>query len=573
MQKTYYLFFVLLLFTFKVYSQTFPTIGSQAWICSGTNFDVDVANDRIYLISNHYYELDLEGNLVVDNNTINDTGLDTYDFGPAIAVGSDSVVHIITRNGGNKSDGFNLMYSKREKDGNWTVEENPVGTPFPRNYVVDIVALDSGNALYAHTSQFPDDIYGSVYFYMLDGLSTDSLGCLEYPDLDLYRIDSDFRMEQYQDTLHIATGKPDPEGFVYYMKAAIDSAMPRNLTKEVIGHWDWEGSTRIGMPDLRIDETGNVFISYGSYQSVFFVKYSNDDSDDIKDIPIFNELGEWHMDLGLSAIAASSEGDTLLAVGLRTNGTKAATSCALRYTYSVDGGQNWVYPAEIPDLRTHGGEGRMRPRIKFYNNRFYVFFNNVTGGIAMTTIDLKNTELVKATNPVILPEKDTITELDSISIESPGSDAIFYSFSSPYSQTVNMLSTKFESPFSMTVDGTINTIAYKSGYLPSDIVSASKQFIVSSTEPNELNRDGALCLYPVPATTSVSVEVNSNYTGDVTIHVHNPLGQRVYFDRAFKTSTMLRQNIDVSSWSAGVYILVLKNELGYTWTKKFVVRN
>ena len=570
MKKIYYSIFVVLLFISEVYSQTFPTISSQAWICNGSNFDVDVANDRIYIISNHYYELDLEGNIVVDNNTIIDTGQDGFDFGPAITVGPDSVAHIITRNGGNKSDGFNLKYSKREKDGDWSVENNQLGKAIPRNYVVDIVALDSGNALYAHSFETLNNHgYGFVYFYMLNGLSTDSLGRFEHPDIDLYRNDADFRMEQYQNTLHIATGKPDPSGYVYYMKAEIDSMMAENLAGEVLGHW--EGSGRKAMPDLRIDETGNVFLTYGSYQSVFFVKYSNSGLNDLEGKPIFSNLGEWHMSFGLSAIAASSEGDTLLVVGLLTNGTKTALNSRLFYAYSVDGGENWVYPLEIPDMRTNGGEGRMRPRIKYYKNRFYVFFNNVTGGIAMTTIDLRSVDPVKASTPVILPEKDTITELDSISIESPGSDAIFYSFSSPYSQTVDMLSTKYENPFAIIVSRTINTIAYKSGYLPSDIVSASKQFIVSSTEPNEMNKDNALCLYPVPATSSISVEANSNYSGDVTIQVYNPLGQRVYFNRAFKTSTMLQHNIDVSSWPAGVYILVLKNEMGHTWTKKFVV--
>ncbi|GAH38018.1 unnamed protein product [marine sediment metagenome] len=163
--------------------------------------------------------------------------------------------------------------------------------------------------------------------------------------------------------------------------------------------------------------------------SVIFVKYSNDGSDDIEDKPIFSEMGEWHLNLGLSAIAASSEGDTLLVVGLLANGSKTASNSKLLYAYSVDGGQNWAYPVEIPGFLTNGGEGRMRPRIKYYRNKFYLFFNNVNGGISMTTIDLTNVDLVKASTPVILPEDDEISDTDSISIESIGSDAIFYSFS------------------------------------------------------------------------------------------------------------------------------------------------
>ncbi|MEA3478417.1 MAG: T9SS type A sorting domain-containing protein, partial [Bacteroidota bacterium] len=462
----------------------------------------------------------------------------------------------------------------RKKDGTWSVENSLVGNPSPRNYVVDIVPLDSGNALYAHTVQGPDgDLYGTIHFHMLDELSNESLGCLERDDnLNLYRIDADFRMERYQDTLHVSTGKPDPDGYVYYMKAEIGSEMVRDLSGSVIGHWAGEG--RRGMPDLRIDKAGNTFLTYGSYQSVVFVRYSNDGSDDIRDKPIMHDMGEWHLDLGLSATAASSEGDTLLVVGLLTNGTKEALNSALCYTYSVDGGENWVYPAEIPDMRTNGGEGRMRPRIKYYKSKFYVFYNNISGGIAITTIDLKNTDLLKANNPVISPEKDTITELDSISMESADSDVIFYSSDfDPLNSndTPDLFSTKYESPFSIDRTGTIYAIAYKSGYLPSDIVSASKQFIISSAIPNELNKKYALCLYPVPATTSVSVEANGNYSGHVTIDIHNPLGQRVYSDRAFKTSTMFQHEINVSNWPAGVYILVLKNEPGDTWTRKFII--
>ena len=101
--------------------------------------------------------------------------------------------------------GFNLFYSKKLADNSWEVEENSLGAPVPRNYVVDVVALDGGDALFAHSNQKDDTDFGPLSFYNLDGTSTVALGNL--PQDDLYKTSSDFRMERFQDTLYLAIGK------------------------------------------------------------------------------------------------------------------------------------------------------------------------------------------------------------------------------------------------------------------------------------------------------------------------------------------------------------------------------
>ena len=217
---------IVLFFVGQIFGQA-PTVTSKDWITNGFNFDVDIANGKIYLISNNYYELDLDGNISYTNTNIDDTGQGTFDFGPALEVGSDGVVHVINRDGGNGPSGFNLKYSKRETDGTWSVENNLVGTAQARNYVVDVVGLSSGEALYAH-SGLSYDVFGPVHFYSLNGSSSTYLGNFE--DNGLYRVDADYRMEQYQNQLHIATGKPDPWGVVYYMDATIGSSMPTDLS-------------------------------------------------------------------------------------------------------------------------------------------------------------------------------------------------------------------------------------------------------------------------------------------------------------------------------------------------------
>ena len=60
--------------------------------------------------------------------------------------------------------------------------------------------------------------------------------------------------------------------------------------------------------------------------------------------PIFEKLGSWKLNLGLSAVASSPDGDTLLAVGLKTDGSTSASNCSLYYSFSKDGGRTGSIP-------------------------------------------------------------------------------------------------------------------------------------------------------------------------------------------------------------------------------------
>ena len=122
---------------------------------------------------------------------------------------------------------MNLNYSKREAGGTWDIENKVVGSEQPRNYVVDVVALDGGEAVYAHTKLTTDDVDGQVYFYKLYGNSVDSWG--SFGSDSYYRVDADFRMVRYGNTLHLATGQPDPTGKIFYMHAPINSSLPTAL--------------------------------------------------------------------------------------------------------------------------------------------------------------------------------------------------------------------------------------------------------------------------------------------------------------------------------------------------------
>ena len=148
------------------YAQT-TTINSVARIANGLNFDVDVANGKVYLISSRYYELDLDGNTTYTSSNITDIGQGIFDFGPSIEVGPDGIVHVVHRNGGDRNNGFNISYSRKETSGIWSVNSHQITTPMPRNYVVDVVGMDGGKALCAHAAKTTDDVWGSVFLFSL----------------------------------------------------------------------------------------------------------------------------------------------------------------------------------------------------------------------------------------------------------------------------------------------------------------------------------------------------------------------------------------------------------------------
>jgi len=309
------------------------------------------------------------------------------------------------------------------------------------------------------------------------------------------------------------------------------------------------------------------FVTYGSDRTVIFDRFSNDGLEEVHDLPIMNNLGSWHLNLGLSAVASTPGGDTIMVVGLRTDGSKEAAICALLYTYSFNGGRTWVYPNEIVGYMTNGGEGRMRPRLQFYRGRFYIFYNNVTGGIAVTSIDLRNLVLLKTDAPFILPFADSIFAYESITLVAANSDAIYYSFSD---DTPDISSIMYEAPFTIDSDQTIYARAFRSGYLASDVVSVNKKVIITSVEGKNAMNIESLELYPVPASSILSVKTASDYTGEVILRIFSQTGKEVHQENIRKSLHETLLEINVSEWSAGVYILMIQNGQDII-SKRFVV--
>ena len=58
----------------------------------------------------------------------------------------------------------------------------------------------------------------------------------------------------------------------------------------------------------------------GGREEVLFERFSSGGTHEVVNKRVLDWLGTWHLDLGLSAMATSTTGDTILVAGLETGG-------------------------------------------------------------------------------------------------------------------------------------------------------------------------------------------------------------------------------------------------------------
>ncbi|MBW1871411.1 MAG: putative metal-binding motif-containing protein [Deltaproteobacteria bacterium] len=92
------------------------------------------------------------------------------------------------------------------------------------------------------------------------------------------------------------------------------------------------------------------------------------------------------MSIGLSAVAASDDGSSIVAVALKSDGSQQAADSDLLWVYSNDGGQTWSSQADT-GKNVNGGEGRCRPRRVAIGQKFYLFFgDNQASGSSLASM-------------------------------------------------------------------------------------------------------------------------------------------------------------------------------------------
>jgi hypothetical protein len=82
----------------------------------------------------------------------------------------------------------------------------------------------------------------------------------------------------------------------------------------------------------------------------------------------------------------------------------------------------------------------------------------------------------------------------------------------------------------------------------------------------------SLSIYPNPVSENLFIQFEALNSGSMDINILNSQGQIVYENHQdIINERAISTNIDISKLQKGVYILQLKDEVGNTQQKKFVV--
>jgi hypothetical protein len=339
-------------------------------------------DNRAHLIADRYAQFDINATKVLDEAP-SDGDQGAMSFPPAIAVGDNSTVHIVTRHDGDWGSGYQIRYRRRNAQGNWD-QDYIFGSKVKRNYVVG-VAWAGPNEVYMSHSHGGDDVWGDLHIFKAGGTgSAAKIGTIG----GIWRADSDSRMRGVPGRVFLVSGKPNGGGkAAYTLRGSTGGNVAENLKNTMTTHI--KGNGRTGFPDLAVDGTDTVHVTYGAHETVYYNKFAASGQQLFgNDKQIFSGLNAWHLSSGLSAVAASDDGNKVLAVALRSDGGQTASNSDLLWAYSTDGGNSWSTPQDTGH-NAKGGEGRCRPRIVAIGNKFFVFYRDKeANGISLATFSL-----------------------------------------------------------------------------------------------------------------------------------------------------------------------------------------
>ena len=370
------------------------SLNHQNSVVRGWHLQFDAAIDArgiVHLIADQYYQFNLNGKQLTAESQAQDLQGFSLAYPPAISLDPDGNAHMLVRGQGSFSAGFDLRYRVRKADGRWLNTRNyrPSATE-ARNYVVGLAAL-SADEVYAHTSSIGPNIWGDIRFWKLGENAAQSLGNWG----GIWRADLDTRMRAYNGKVYFASANSYTSSDVYFSIANGGPNLLRDLKNNVHSHQS--GRNKKGNPDISIDHSGAAHLVYGADNEVYYNQYlANGRKVYATDQRILSELGNWHLNFGMSSIGVSSDGSKILVAGLKTNGDKEANHARITLTYSVDGGRSWSEAIETGQT-THGGEGRMRPRVMAYKDKFVIlYFDSRNIGINMATINMDSLKSLNA---------------------------------------------------------------------------------------------------------------------------------------------------------------------------------
>jgi len=361
-------------------AQALPEWAAAGEVAPGRQFAAVLSGGVVHVVSERYIQLDATGTVLVDESDAGDERQGPLDFYPAIAVGPDAAVHVVTRHGGSFEAGHEIRYQRRAPGGGWG-QQVSVGTPVARNYVVGVAAPSGGRVLVTHGRQVADVSSQMDLYEVADGVAT-LVGATPQGWL---RTDNDYRIESAGAGVVLASGSPGPVDPVHVAFAA-------DASGDVLAQWQSThtthegGAGRRGGPSAFVDSTGAVHVAYGAESSLHYAGYSAAGMLVAPDVQALGGLGTWHLSYGNGVVVASADGSQVVVVaGQNLDGDATASGAELMWAESSDGGATFS-PAQSTGLVTDGGEGRMRPRLLHVDDTLMLlYFDPSANAIALAT--------------------------------------------------------------------------------------------------------------------------------------------------------------------------------------------
>lgn len=357
-----------------------PPLESQGVVAPGVQFAAEADDDTVHIISQRYVQIDVAGTVLVDESEVGDGLQGPLDMYPAIGLGPDGAVHVVTRNGGTGSGGTTVEYATRSAAGGWS-PAIAVGAVVPRNYSVGVAAPSGGRVLVS-VSRHVEGSDSRVDLYAIEGQAASLLGSTPQGWL---RPDGDYRLISSGNAAAIALGSPWPNLPTFFAFAA-------DAEGDVVAQWQaavvehTAGSMRRGGPSLTVDSGGMLHLGYGGESAQYYARYDEAGVSAGADVQVMDNLGTWHLSYGNGDVLSSPDGMLVVAVALQNlDGDQTSAGASILLAESVDGGASFG-PAVDTGLVSDGGEGRMRPRLfEVEGDVMLLYRDNGLGGIALAT--------------------------------------------------------------------------------------------------------------------------------------------------------------------------------------------
>ena len=361
-------------------AQALPEWASQGVVAPGRQFAAASDATSVHIIAERYVQVDGLGSVLADEADVGDGRQAVLDMYPAITVGPDGTVHVVTRHGGSYEAGHEIRYASRPVAGGWSAPVI-VGQPIARNYVVGVATPSGGRILISH-GRLIENVGAVIDLYETDGATATLLGTTPL----WLRPDGDYRIAASGNAVVLASGSPgpgpaDPVHFAFAGDGGADVLAQWQASHAVL----LGGDARRGGPNLYVDETGRIHLGYGGAGTHHYARYEANGTAAVN-AQTMDALGTYHLGYGNGAIVSSPDGTRVVAVALQnTDGDGESADAEILYAESVDGGATFA-PAQSTGFFTDGGDGRMRPRLfELGGTLMLLYRDNALGGIALAT--------------------------------------------------------------------------------------------------------------------------------------------------------------------------------------------